>query len=247
MSGFLAFPRDAVAVVTGAASGIGRSVADLLGRNGVAVAGWDIASEAIAEWETAGTVDAHRLGVAVDLDDPDAVAAAIELTTSTLGPVGFLVNNAGPASTTALPYVVGLDRSIGVVERVTSAWLGWPGSSGGHVVNIASVAGTSVGGLGTEAWYPSGKAAILGYTRHLAVTRPNGIRANAVAPGIIETPRTRVALASGPMQEIVARNPMRRVGAPGDVAAAVVFLLAPVSGYINGVLLPVDGGSLLTL
>jgi NAD(P)-dependent dehydrogenase (short-subunit alcohol dehydrogenase family) len=239
---FLGFPENAVAVVTGAASGIGRAIADQLLAAGVAVSGWDLSAEAIAAWQTESGDGA--LGLVVDVTDESSVAAAFASTAERLGPVGFLVNNAGPASGTDFEFTRGLAVAAGSMELVTRSWLATAGSTDGHIVNISSVAGNFVG-VGAP-WYPAAKAAIAGYTRSLAVDRPNGIRANAIAPGIIETPRTAAGLAQPAFQAVIARNPFGRPGVPLEVANAVVFLLSPAAGYINGVVLPVDGGTLVT-
>lgn len=243
---FLRFPEDAVAVVTGAASGIGRATADLLVSAGVAVSGWDLNSAAIEDWASSANATGGRaLGLTVDVTDENAVRAALAETEQQLGPAGFLVNNAGPASTTEFAFADALTISAGTVEVVTRNWLSTRGSENGHVVNISSVAGFHIG-VG-QPWYAAAKAAIAGYTKYLALNRPNGIRANAIAPGMTVTPRTReFYVESEAGKAIVDRNPFKRPGQPEDIAAAIVFLLAPVSTYVNGLLVPVDGGSLLT-
>ena len=90
------------------------------------------------------------------------------------------------------------------------------------------------------------KAAIAGFTRHLALRRPGGIRANAVAPGLIDTPRMVTYMNSDAGRSMVARNPMGRAGRPDDVGATICFLLSPAASDINGVVLPVDGGAQIT-
>jgi NAD(P)-dependent dehydrogenase (short-subunit alcohol dehydrogenase family) len=243
---FLSFPPGAVAVVTGAAAGIGRQIADDLAAAGVAVAGWDSSADGIAAFEREVEASGGRArGLHVDVSDPGRVEAAFAQTIEELGPASFLVNNAGPASGTPFSFVDGLAASLGSVQAVTEAWLRTDGAVDGHLVNISSVAGSMIG-VGATSWYPAAKAGIAGYTRWLALNRPRGIRANAVAPGVIETGRTRQLLSSPEGRAVIERNPMGRAGRPSDISAAVLFLLAPVSHYINGVLLPVDGGSLIT-
>ncbi|MFI5914193.1 SDR family NAD(P)-dependent oxidoreductase [Dactylosporangium sp. NPDC051541] len=210
-------------VITGGASGIGAAIARLSVEQGLRPIVWDLAP-------THG-------GSIVDVRDPAAVAAAF----AAAGPVRYLVNNAGPASGgPALPFVDGLAFTAGSVEMVTSAWLATGPPDGSAVVNVASVAGNLVG---TDSpWYSAGKAAIAGYTRHLATRAAPRVRANAVAPGFIDTPRM-AGFADTPLgRSLIERNPMGRAGRPEDVAAAVLFLLSPAAAYINGVLLPVDGG-----
>jgi NAD(P)-dependent dehydrogenase (short-subunit alcohol dehydrogenase family) len=243
---FLGFPPKSVAVVTGAASGIGRATVRVLLDVGVDVAGWDVSREGLeAVSQELGKDGSRFRGYCVDVTDRDRVVSTFAEVGRDFGGAGLLVNNAGPPSGTPFPFDEGLAASLGSVHLVTEAWLSTDASANGTVVNVASVAGAILG-VGPTAWYPAAKAGIAGYTRHLALTRPRGIRANAVAPGIVETPRTKALLESPEGSAVIARNPMGRVGRPADVAAAIVFLLSPASEYINGVLLPVDGGNLLT-
>ncbi|WP_327001161.1 SDR family oxidoreductase [Dactylosporangium sp. NBC_01737] len=215
-------PTDTV-IVTGGASGIGAAIVRLAASQGLRPVVWDLTP-------TDG-------GFVVDVRDPAAVAAALEAS----GPARYLVNNAGPASGGApLGFVEGVTATVGSVEAVTAAWLATGPPADAAVVNVASVAGNLVGT--DSAWYSAGKAAIAGYTRHLATRLAPAVRANAVAPGFIDTPRM-AGFADTPLgRDLIARNPMRRAGRPEDVAAAVLFLLSPSAAYINGVLLPVDGG-----
>lgn len=244
-AGFLRYPEGAVAVVTGAANGIGRQVAEDLARLGVAVSAWDLSPEGLAQLEAESRSWTGRvLALEVDVTDGAAVRDAFARTAAELGDVGFLVNNAAPPSAADMPFMEGLLGSLGSVHLVTEAWLETPGSHGGHLVNMSSVAGSLIG-IGSSPSYPAAKAGIVGLTRYLALHRPNGIRANAVAPGLVETPRTRELMESEKGRAIIARNPFGRAATAADVSAVVVFLLAPVSEYTNGVLVPVDGGALL--
>jgi NAD(P)-dependent dehydrogenase (short-subunit alcohol dehydrogenase family) len=231
------FEAGETVVVTGAGSGIGRAIALLAARAGLRVSAWDVVAEA-ASRTVADVVGAGGDAVAVvaDVCDAGAVAAGFEAT----GPARYLVNNAGPASSTELAFDAALVASAGSVALVTNAWLRGAPDEGAAVVNIASVAGNFVG---TDSdWYCAGKAAIVGYTRHLATRAAPRVRANAIAPGFIETPRMAGFAGTELGRSLVGRNPMRRAGHPDDVAAAVLFLLSPSAGYVNGVLLPVDGG-----
>src|SRR5262245_4792743 len=184
---FLRFQPGAVVVVTGAAHGIGREIALAAARAGLAVSAWDLDAEGAARIadELAGTGAAAH-GLHVDVTQPDQVEAALARATEELGPVGHLVNNAGPSSYEAYTFDEGIVSAVGSVRTVTGAWLALPGSQDGSVVNISSIAGAIVGGSAAD-WYASAKAAIAGYTRYLALGRPNGIRANAVAPGVTRT------------------------------------------------------------
>ncbi|MFF0366426.1 SDR family NAD(P)-dependent oxidoreductase [Micromonospora sp. NPDC005087] len=244
---FLGFPSEATVIVTGAGSGIGAQFAAVAARAGLAVAAWDLNTEAATAVTGKLTADGHRaLAVTADVTDPAAVAEALRRTRGDLPPARYLFNNAGPPSFTKLDFNAAVATALGSVYTVTQAWLDGPESRDGSLVNVSSVAG-AITGAGANNWYSSAKAGIAGLTRYLALNRPNGIRANAVAPGVIDTPRTQGLLDSDYGKEIVARNPMGRVGRPADVAHAALFLLSPAAEYINGVLLPVDGGSLLVL
>ena len=236
-------PRGAI-VVTGAGSGIGRATAHLAAASGHAVALLDLSLEAAERVaDELSDTGVERFVAAVDVTDDEAVGRGIEGAAAQLGHLSGLVNNAGPTSHQPRPFPDGLLAAAGSVVAVTDAWLRLGRQEGDAVVNVASVAGTHTG-VGAEAWYPSAKAAIAGYTRFLALQRPGGIRANAVAPGLIRTPRNDEFIA-GPGRDIIARNPMGRSGEAEEVAAVICFLLSPGASYVNGVVLPVDGGSLV--
>jgi NAD(P)-dependent dehydrogenase (short-subunit alcohol dehydrogenase family) len=117
------------------------------------------------------------------------------------------------------------------------------GDSAASVVSLASVAGNFQGGGQTiSPFYPASKTGIAGYTRWLATKYGGKPRANAVAPGMTLTPRTIPFMQNPAISENVARIPLGRPGYPEELAAAILFLLSPAASYINGVLLPVDGG-----
>jgi NAD(P)-dependent dehydrogenase (short-subunit alcohol dehydrogenase family) len=244
---FLRFPQHAAVLVTGAASGIGRATAEMAAAIGLRVGLWDLQGD---EVKTLGEDLGARYGVhvrhaEVDVTSRSRVAEAMAEMTEQFGHVDYLVNNAGPTSFVSRSFDDGLVTAAGSMVLVTDAWLGHERHDGDALVCLSSVAGTSTG-VGDEAWYPAAKAAIAGYVKYLGLNRPGDIRANAVAPGAIRTPRL-AAFLDGAGAEIISRNPMRRAGRPGDVAAAILFLLSPAASYVNGVVLPVDGGSLLTL
>lgn len=238
---FFGFDPGASVVVTGAANGIGRATAVLAAELGLSVAAWDLDRAGLevlaAELDERG----HRaVTCEVDTADEAAVRRGLEKSVAALGACAFLVNNAGPAQDSELGFGDGVSKALASYGLVTETWLADPGSSGGTVINIASVAG-NLQGTGTQPWYSAAKAGIAGYTRWLATKRPSGIRANAVLPGSTYTARTATRLDSADGAAHVARIPMGRAGQPHDIARAVLFLLAPASEYINGACLPVDG------
>ncbi|WP_416903588.1 SDR family NAD(P)-dependent oxidoreductase [Micromonospora echinospora] len=237
----LTFPTGETVVVTGAGSGIGRETALLAARAGLRVAAWDLTAQAVADTvDTITAAGGTAVASTVDVADPAAVRTALAAD----GPARYLVNNAGPASSTEFDFDRALALTVGSVRTVTDAWLAGRPEAGAAVVNVASVAGNLVGT--DSAWYCAGKAAIAGYTRHLATRLAPTVRANAVAPGLIDTPRTAGFAATALGRDLVARNPMGRAGRPEEVAAVVLFLLSPLAGYLNGVLLPADGGWTVT-
>lgn len=238
----LGFGKGEVVVVTGAGSGIGKACALAAAKSGLAVALWDM-DEAGARSVEAEIVSlgGTAKAVLVDVADDRAVEAAW-VASSSLGACAYLINNAGPGSTSSAPFDENLLIAVGSVQRVTTTWLEKHRQNCRSVVNMASVAGNFQGGGHMAAFYPTSKGAIAAYTRHLAVKHGGAPRANAVAPGFTLTPRTMPYLEHANTRERVARIPAGRMGLPEDVAAAVLFLLSPAASYINGVLLPVDGG-----
>jgi NAD(P)-dependent dehydrogenase (short-subunit alcohol dehydrogenase family) len=237
---FLMFEKDEAVVITGAGGGIGRATAMLAASAGLTVHAWDYdepsAEATVAEIVAAG---GRATGLRIDVTDRPAVAAAFEA----VGPVRYLVNNAGPASTSGSGFADGVTATLGSVETVTSSWLRLAPEDIASVVSTASVSGASVSNA--AAWYDASKAGIAAYMRNLAVHRPRGVRANTVAPGLVATARTRPLRESADGAALIARSPMRRAARPDEVGAATIFLLSPRAGFINGVTLFVDGASSL--
>ncbi len=238
------FTQGDIIIVTGAGSGIGRATAVRAAQMGLVVSAWDInrssVNATVRQIEENG---GYALAVTCDVSEVEDIRAGFTMT-GELGEVRHLVNNAGPASTTTLEFEDALRVCTGSVRRVTDVWLANGTPHGASLVNIVSVAGNIIG---TDSdWYCAAKAAIMGYTRHLAAYRSDELRSNAVAPGLTETPRTTGFAASEMGQRVLGRIPLGRVGQPDDIAYAALFLLSPLAGYINGTFLPVDGGWTIT-
>jgi NAD(P)-dependent dehydrogenase (short-subunit alcohol dehydrogenase family) len=237
----LGFKRGDVIVVTGAGSGIGRATALCAAKSGLAVAAWDMVpqgvSETVGEIEKAG---GKALAITADVGNDAAVNAAWEQT-ARLGACRYLVNNAGPASSSKLPFDEALGIAVGSVNRVTTSWLQRHASEAVSLVSIASVAGNFFGGT-NGTFYAAAKGGIAALMRQYAYLYKGKPRANSVAPGFTITPRTIPYLENPVLVESLKRIPAGRLGHPEDIASAVLFLLSPAADYINGVLLPVDGG-----
>ena len=229
-------------IVTGAGSGIGQATAILAARMGLRVAAWDFrVAGAQRTIELAGEHGASITAVEADVTHPDAIDRAMAATTR-LGQPTLLVNNAGPTAIgTELRFADALTAAVGSVQMVTESFIATHPPEGASIVNIASVVGPIV--AGGSAWYCAAKSAIVGYTRYLAVTLAPTCRVNCVAPGgPVRTPRNQKFIDEGRFATHLARNPMKRPGRPEELAAAILFLLSPAASYVNGVLLPVDGG-----
>jgi NAD(P)-dependent dehydrogenase (short-subunit alcohol dehydrogenase family) len=241
----LGFTGGDVLIVTGAASGIGRATAIGAAAVGLQVAAWDLNVDGAEA--TAGEIrdsGGRALAVPADVTDDGQVQAALGASEASLGPARYLVNNAGPASASDIPFELGVLAGVGSVRRVTEAWLARALPAEPALVNVSSVAGNVIGTA--PDWYPATKAAIMGYTRHLASCSSDRVRANAVAPGMTDTPRLAGFAASETGQRVLQRIPAGRMARPDEIAWAILFLLSPLASYINGALLVVDGGWTVT-
>jgi NAD(P)-dependent dehydrogenase (short-subunit alcohol dehydrogenase family) len=237
-----AHPKDTMIIVTGAGSGIGQATAIQAARLGLHVAAWDFKPEGTQR--TIALAGEHGLSISpiqADVTSKEAIQNAMAETRK-IGRPTLLVNNAGPTAIgTQLAFSDTLTAAVGSVQMVTEAFLATDPPDGSSIVNIASVVGPIV--AGGSAWYCAAKSAIVGYTRYLAVTLAPKIRANVIAPGgPVRTPRNQAFIDEGRFATHLARNPMKRPGRPEELAGAILFLLSPAASYVNGVLLPVDGG-----
>lgn len=236
----LGFTEADVLVVTGAGSGIGAATAICGAQQGLTVLAWDRDARSVASTvERVAAAGGRAEAVVVDVADRHAVQAAWELSRS-FGEVRHLANIAGPPSSEDLDFNAALTACVGSMHDMIESWLAAGVPPGATAVNMSSVAGTRFGTASD--WYTAAKAAIAGYTRHLAAYRSSELRVNAIAPGMIQTPRLE-GFASSPVgQRVLARIPMGRTGEPHEVAWTILYLLSPLSGYVNGAVLEVDGG-----
>jgi NAD(P)-dependent dehydrogenase (short-subunit alcohol dehydrogenase family) len=242
--------RARVAIVTGAARGIGRRVALALAERGYAVAANDLSppEEVVIELEQVG---AEVLAIPGDVSDEETVREMIREVIDGFGRADVLVNNAGistilPAEQTTLAE---WNRALAV--NLTGPFLMCRDfgkemlrQGSGSIVNISSVAGLL--GIADRAAYNTSKHGLIGLTRTLAAEwGGRGVRVNAVCPGWVKTDMDQEDQTSGGYTDadIEGRTPMGRFARPEDVAQAVVFLADPnQSGYVNGHTLSVDGG-----
>jgi NAD(P)-dependent dehydrogenase (short-subunit alcohol dehydrogenase family) len=241
------------ALVTGGASGIGRAVAHRLGREGAAVTLLDVnlsAARAVAEELVAGGIAAQA--VAADVADAGAVRAAMGAARAGLGAVHVLVCSAGISGFSPLLDMTEAqwDRMLAVHLRgtflVTQAALpDMLAARWGRIVTISSVGGLRGGPNLTH--YAAAKAGVIGFTKALALeVGAQGVTANAVAPGLVDTPMLR---GSGMPAELLEQSrrqiPVGRLGTPEDVAAACAFLVSEEAGFVTGQVLSPNGGGWL--
>ena len=239
-----------IAVVTGAAMGIGMAIAAQLAKDGLTVLVSDLdearAAETATEFRGRG-LSAEPLGL--DVSSPESIAAAFAKVKERYGRCDVVVNNAGVATT--FPFLdFPLESFLTTMTvNVTGALLCSQHAARlmaprrwGRIINIASVAGMRTVGSGRTG-YGTSKAAVIGLTRQMASELAElGITANAVAPGPVDTPMTKVLHSEDFRGAYTAAIPMKRYGAPEEIAALVSFLASEGAGYITGVAIPVDGG-----
>lgn len=237
------------ALVTGANAGIGRAIAEGLAGAGATVicAGRSAMDDTLATIAGAG---GRGHGLEMDLADADGAVAAFEDAAARFGPVDILVNNAGiirradALDFTQADWDAVMDVNLRSAFFLTQAFArgAIAANLAAVVINIASVLSFQ-GGL-RVASYTSSKSGIAGLTRLLACEwASRGIRVNAIAPGYIATANT-APLREDPdrTRAILDRIPAGRWGDPADIAGAAVFLASPAAAYVNGAVVPVDGG-----
>ena len=240
-----------VAVVTGAAQGIGRAIATRLAEEGAKVAiadiQEDIAANTAAALKSAGL---HTIAIKLDVTSLDSAIAAVAAAERDLGPVGILVNNAGWDQLE--PFVESMpetwERVIainfrGVLNCCKAVIPGMQARGGGKIVSISSDAGR-VGSLG-EAVYSGCKGAIIAFSKTLArELARHKINVNVVCPGPTETALLHTVMENQPkvLEAMLRAIPMRRLGQPQDLAGAVAYFASADADYATGQVISISGG-----
>jgi NAD(P)-dependent dehydrogenase (short-subunit alcohol dehydrogenase family) len=249
--------ENSVALITGASQGIGFAIAERFAGEGAVV---EICSRRREAIESAAATIRHKGGsanaTALDVADHDALAGFVRDVAARHGRLDVLVNNAPSVTYQAMvemsletfrnDFRINVDSTFVATREALKVMLA---AQRGSIVNIASVNGL----LATPnlAAYGAAKAAMIQLTRYTALegARSN-VRANAIAPGVIDTPATQAGFA-GPYAEwgrkIAAQVPMGRFGAPAEVASVALFLASDESSYVTGLCLCVDGGKTIEL
>ena len=234
-----------IAVVTGAARGIGLAVAERLTASGASVAVWDVDGRA-AEKAAASLANAHP--VAVDVSDADSVAKAVKATLGRFGRVDCLVNNAGIAGPTGPLWDYPIDTWRQILEiDLTGVFLCCRAvvpvmlkNDYGRIVNVASVAGKE--GNPNAAAYSAAKAGVIALTKSLGKElATTGIRVNAVTPATVQTELLK-QFDQSQVDYMLSKIPMGRLGLPEENAALIAWLCSPDCSFSTGAVFDTSGG-----
>ncbi|MDC7301813.1 SDR family oxidoreductase [Agathobacter ruminis] len=243
-----------VAVVTGASTGLGVQMAKALasqGANIVALARRQNLIDEVAK-EISETYGVKAIGVACDITDTERVEAAVDTILKEMGRIDILVNNAGTGAVAPAEDItdeqfanemnIDLFGSFKMARAVAKKAM--IPANYGRIINIASMYGLVGNKIAPASPYHAAKGGVVNLTRALAAEwGDKGITVNAICPGYFETPLTKETLDSEYFQNYAKTMiPMARYGKEGELDTAAIFLSAPCSTYVNGVILPVDGG-----
>jgi NAD(P)-dependent dehydrogenase (short-subunit alcohol dehydrogenase family) len=241
-----------IALVTGAGQGNGRAIAKGLAKAGARVVVTDLNEEnaklVAAEIKAAGS---EACAYKLDVTSSEACQCLAKTVATDIGDIDILVNNAGIIIREGLgsPNVASnLERTLNVNVMgsflPTLAWLDALKKTRGVIINVGSIASST--GIPNVVGYSPSKGAVKLMTQALAVElAKDGVRVNAIAPGVIETPMTSYTReAPERLDKFMLRTPMARVGQPEELVGPVVFLASGMASYVTGVTLPVDGGFL---
>jgi 3-oxoacyl-[acyl-carrier protein] reductase len=240
--------RDRVAIVTGAARGLGKAIAQTLAEEGARLALLDVDWPTLQETASAMGSRDRVIPLHTDVSEENSVRDAVERVLQEYGRVDILVNNAGIASFARVPEITRAEwdrvlavnlRSVLFMSQAVFPVMKRQGA--GVIVNMTSMAG-KVGGLKIGPAYSASKAGIICLTKSLArAGAPHGIRVNALAPAFIESAMMPVE----ERDEYIPLIPLGRMGTPADVASAVLYLVSDRASFITGEVLDVNGGALM--
>jgi len=237
-----------VALVTGAAGGIGRATSIRLAAEGAAVVVTDIADgQAVVDEISAN--GGRALFLTLDVTDDEAWRVAVERTVAEFGGLDILVNNAGVGDVSPIEQTTRAeyDRTIAITQ--TSVLLGMQAaavalkaSGRGSVINISSIFGSS-GGFGSSPAYHAAKGAVRTMTKSVALAWAlEGVRVNSIHPGFVDTPIMDEVRGTEFEDLMMDLTPMRRLGRPDEVAAGVAYLASDDATFVTGSELYIDGG-----
>jgi NAD(P)-dependent dehydrogenase (short-subunit alcohol dehydrogenase family) len=239
-----------VALVTGASSGIGQHLAELLAAAGAKVAllarRGDRLAEVASDIEASG---GKSLPIACDVTRAESVAAAVAKAETELGPLTILVNNAGVVVSKPLFEHTEADWDHVVDTNLKGAWLAARDFAHhlvglrrpGRIINISSVLASRT--IGRVPAYSAAKAGLTHLTHVLAMELArHGILVNAIAPGYVETDFNRAFFQTEAGKALISRIPLKRLGQTDDLDGALLFLASPASAYVTGAVVSVDGG-----
>lgn len=237
-----------VALVTGASRGIGHAIGITLARAGAAVIGTATGQSGADAFRVALEADDLKgTGVVMDVTQPEAITAALDMIQKQFGDLAILVNNAGITRDNLLMRMKEeewddiMATNLKSVYRLSKAVVrGMMKARNGRIINITSVIGAT--GNAGQTNYAAAKSGVVGFSKALArEVGSRNITVNCVAPGFIDTDMTR-ALAEEQRNGLLTQIPLGRLGAVEDVAQAVLFLASPGASYITGCTLHVNGG-----
>jgi len=234
------------ALVTAAAQGIGRAIAEKFAAEGASVRATDINTDLLSDLNGVANITTHKLDV-TDIEAVEAVAAEA-------GPLDVLVNCAGFVHNGSIldcdeeAYDFSFNLNVRAAYRMIRATLpGMLESGGGSIVNISSVA-SSIAGVPNRFIYGTTKAAVLGLTKSVARDFVDkGVRCNAICPGTVDTPSLQERINAFPdpeeaRKDFVARQPMGRLGTADEIAALALYLASDESAFVSGEWVVIDGG-----
>jgi len=237
--------KGKVALVTGSARGIGRSIAENFASHGAKVVISDLDQAAVEA--VASEIGGNAIGIKANVTNIEDVAALFDKTNQKFGQIDIVVNNAGITRDGLLIRMDEKDWDMVLDINLKGAFLVTQTAGrmmlkqrSGRIINISSIVG--IGGNAGQANYAASKAGLIGLTKSAAKElAPRGVTVNAVAPGFIETEMTH-KLPEAVREDFLKKVLINRPGTPNDIAAAVMFLASDAASYMTGQVLTVDGG-----